>query len=91
MIVSSSAAINKWLRPRVPEGCVIYFFRHSLRDRLSAVEWLSDIIDQIGGWATAGVDQAYGDGYSTDKKWGWILAISDSHPVSKRPNTQKPD
>ena len=31
---SASAAINKWLRPRVPEGCVIHSFRHSLRDRL---------------------------------------------------------
>ena len=35
---SASAAINKWLRPRVSEGCVIHSFRHSLRDRLRAVE-----------------------------------------------------
>jgi len=27
---SASAAINKWLRPRVPEGCVIHSFRHLL-------------------------------------------------------------
>jgi len=60
---SASAAINKWLRPRVPEGCVIHSFRHSLRDRLRAVQCPSDMIDQIGGWSTAGVGQAYGEGH----------------------------
>ena len=60
---SASAAINKWLRPRVPEGCVIHSFRHSLRDRLRAVQCPSDMIDQIGGWSTAGVGQSYGEGY----------------------------
>jgi len=29
---SASAALNKWLKPRVPEGCVIDSFRHSLRE-----------------------------------------------------------
>ncbi len=56
---SASAAINKWLRPRVPEGCVIHSFRHSLRDRLRAVECPSDMIDQIGrlghSWRRSGV------------------------------------
>ena len=61
---SASAAINKWLKPRVPEGCVIHSFRHSMRDRLRAVQCPSDMIDQIGGWATAGVGQAYGEGYN---------------------------
>jgi len=63
---SASAAINKWLKPRVPEGCVIHSFRHSLRDRLRAVQCPSDMIDQIGGWATAGVGHAYGEGYGLD-------------------------
>ncbi|MDA9023354.1 tyrosine-type recombinase/integrase [Alphaproteobacteria bacterium] len=68
---SASAAINKWLRPRVPEGCVIHSFRHSLRDRLRAVQCPSDMIDQIGGWTTAGVGQSYGEGYGLDviKRW----------------------
>jgi integrase len=35
---SASAAINKWLKPRVPDKCVIHSFRHSMRDRLRAVE-----------------------------------------------------
>ena len=51
---SASAAINKWLKPRVPEGCVIHSFRHSLRDRLRAVQCPTDMIDQIGGWSTTG-------------------------------------
>ena len=59
---SASAALNKWLKSRVPEGCVIHSFRHSLRDRLRAVDCPSDMIDQIGGWTTAGVGQGYGEG-----------------------------
>ena len=73
---SASAAINKWLKPRVPEGCVINSFRHSLRDRLRAVQCPSDMIDQIGGWMTAGVGQAYGEGYSLKMKWEWIGRIN---------------
>tara|TARA_B100001564_G_scaffold290630_1_gene254502 strand:- start:107 stop:334 length:228 start_codon:yes stop_codon:yes gene_type:complete len=46
---SASAAITKWLNPRVPGGCAIHSFRHSMRDRLGAVECPSDIIDAIGG------------------------------------------
>ena len=46
---SASAALNKWLKPRVPDGCVIHSFRHSLRDRLRAIECPADIIDAIGG------------------------------------------
>ena len=36
------------------------------------MECPSDMIDQIGGWATAGVGQAYGDGYGIDQKWEWL-------------------
>ena len=53
---SASAAINKWLKPRVPEGCVIHSFRHSIRDRLRAVECPSAIVYAIGGWTITGVD-----------------------------------
>ena len=72
---SASAAINKWLKPRVPDGCVVHSFRHSLRDRLRAVQCPSDMIDQIGGWATAGVGQSYGEGYGLDKKCSWLEII----------------
>jgi len=72
---SASAAINKWLKPRVPEGCVIHSLRHSMRDRLRAVECPSDMINQIGGWATAGVGQSYGKGYNLDVLAKWMMKI----------------
>ena len=73
---SASAAINKWLRPRVPEGCVIHSFRHSLRDRLRAVQCPSDMIDQIGGWSTAGVGQSYGEGFDLLSKSRNLTLVS---------------
>ena len=68
---SASGGLNKWLHEHVPEGCVVHSFRHSIRDRLRAVECPSDIVDAIGGWRTAGVGQGYGEGYSLEvlEKW----------------------
>ena len=74
---SASAAINKWLKPRVPEGCVIHSFRHSLRDRLRAVECPSDIIEAIGGWMTTGVGQRYGTGQPLEVKAKWMDRLVD--------------
>ncbi len=34
-----------------------------MRDRLKAVECPAEIIDQLGGWSTAGVGSGYGNGY----------------------------
>ena len=69
---SASAAINKWLKNHVPKGCTMHSFRHSMRDRLSAVQCPSDIADQIGGWATEGVGQDYGSGYPIDVLSEWM-------------------
>ena len=55
-----SAALNKWLRTRVPKDCVVHSFRHSMRDRLRAVLCPFDIVDRIGGWKTAGIGHSYG-------------------------------
>ena len=68
---SASGALNKWLQENVAEQYVIHGFRHSLRDRLRAVECPSDIVDAIGGWRTAGVGQTYGNGYPLEvlKRW----------------------
>jgi len=68
----ASNTLNKWMKPFVPEGCVIHSFRHSLRDRLRAVECPSDIIDQIGGWATTSVGQGYGEGYPLKNLYQWM-------------------
>ena len=50
----------------------MHSFRHSLRDRLRAVQCPADIADQIGGWATDGVGQGYGLGTRLRCLWtGW--------------------
>lgn len=72
---SASAALNKWLRSRSPSGCVIHSFRHSLRDRLRAVECPSEIIDAIGGWSRAGIGEKYGEGYPMDVLHKWMRKI----------------
>ena len=75
---SASAALNKWLKPRVPDGCVIHSFRHSLRDRLRAIECPADIIDAIGGWTTDGVGHQYGQGHRLAVTHGWMKIITPS-------------
>ena len=72
---SASGGLNKWLHQYVPENCVIHSFRHSLRDRLRAVECPSDIVDAIGGWKTSGVGHGYGNGYPLDVLGRWLDKI----------------
>tara|TARA_B100000700_G_scaffold102226_1_gene115300 strand:- start:255 stop:1205 length:951 start_codon:yes stop_codon:yes gene_type:complete len=69
---SASAALNKWLRNRLGEGNVIHGFRHSMRDRLRAVECPSDLIDQIGGWSRGSVGEGYGKGYDLKVLLRWL-------------------
>lgn len=69
---SASAALNKWLKPHVPEKGSMHSFRHSMRDRLRAVECPADIVDQIGGWQTEGVGQSYGKGYPLEVLAKWL-------------------
>ena len=69
---SASAAINKWLKNHVPEGCTMHSFRHSMRDRLRVVQCPADIADQIGGWATDGIGQGYGSGYPIEVLMEWM-------------------
>ena len=63
---SASNGLNKWLHQHAPESCVFQSFRHSLRDRLRAVECPSGIVDTIGFWTTAGIGHSYGKGYPVD-------------------------
>ena len=72
---SASAALNKWLHHYVPKGCTMHSFRHSMRDRLRAVECPSDMIDQIGGWATEGVGHSYGEGYELKVCTKWMRLV----------------
>lgn len=70
---STSAKLNKWMKARIKgEGKVVHSFRHSMRDRLRAVECPPDIIDQLGGWTTGGVGQGYGSGYPMEVLAKWL-------------------
>ena len=69
---SASAALNKWLSPRVSDGCVIHSFRHSIRDRLRAVECPQDIMDRLGGWSVGGIGESYGNGYPVEVLFKWM-------------------
>ena len=60
---SASNALNKWLKANFRDDIVVYGFRHAMRDRLRSVTCPSEIIDEIGGWVTAGVGHNYGEGY----------------------------
>ena len=72
---SASGGLNKWLHQDVPENYVIHSFRHSLRDRLRAVECPSDIVDAIGGWRTSGVGHGYGSGYPLEVLEKWMKKL----------------
>ena len=72
---SASAALNKWLKEQLTGDYVIHGFRHSMRDRLRAVECPSDVVDRVGGWITAGVGQSYGKGYPLEVISKWMNKI----------------
>ena len=67
----ASAALNKWLRTRVPKYCVVHSFRHSMRDR-------------IGGWTTAGIGHSYGAGYDLRVLHEWMMKITDLRPLYRK-------
>ena len=81
---SASAALNKWMKGIIGEDYVIHGLRHSLRDRLRAVECPSDIIDQIGGWTTNGVGHSYGHGYGLEVTHNWMQKICSEHPFFEK-------
>ena len=54
----------------------MHSFRHSMRDRLRAVQCPADIVDQIGGWQTNGVGHGYGEGYPIEVLHEWLSKVS---------------
>jgi len=78
---SASSALNKWLKEYVTEQCTMHSFRHSLRDRLRAVECPADIVDQIGGWQTDGIGHAYGSGYPLNVLRKWMKEVTKADMV----------
>ena len=74
---SASAALNKWLKPRANEDAVVHSLRHSMRDRLRAVECPSEIIDQIGGWSSSSIGSSYGKGYELPVLAKWMKMMEE--------------
>ena len=72
---SASAALNKWLKSRVPNHCVVHSFRHSMRDRLREINCPSEIIDEIGGWSNQNIGNKYGLGFKLLQKFEWVKKI----------------
>ena len=72
---SASAALNKWLKSYVPKCCSVHSFRHSMRDRLRAVDCPTEMIDQIGGWSKDTVGQGYGEGYGLTSVLKFLLEL----------------
>jgi integrase len=75
---SASAALNKWLKQTIGDGYVMHSFRHSMRDRLRALNCPSEMIDQIGGWSKRSVGEGYGEGYSISQKFGYMDYVADA-------------
>ncbi|WP_370044695.1 MULTISPECIES: DUF6538 domain-containing protein [Salipiger] len=78
---AASAALNKWIKGYAPKGCTMHSFRHSMRDRLRAVDCPADIVDQIGGWQTDGVGHGYGSGYPLEVLRKWMKAATRADMV----------
>ena len=73
---SASAALNKWLKQVAGPEYVIHSFRHSMRDRLRAVNCPSDMIDQIGGWSSSKIGEGYGKGFKASNINSYIELIT---------------
>ena len=72
---SASATLNKWMRAEFDAGFVIHSFRHTFRDRLRDIQCPADIIDQLGGWTTAGIGHSYGEGYKLEVLSEWMSRL----------------
>jgi integrase len=72
---SASAALNKWVKKIATQPISLHSFRHSLTDRLRAVQCPRDIIDAIGGWTVGSIGEKYGKGYTVDILHEWMSKI----------------
>ena len=70
---SASAALNKWLKQVVGSNYVIHSFRHSMRDRLRALNCPSDMIDQIEGWSKKTIGEGYGKVHGLEALLSYML------------------
>ncbi len=80
--VGASATLNKRIdRLGIPLIC--HSLRHTMRDRLRAVECPKEIIDRIGGWSSGGVGESYGSGFKLDVLSRWLAAVAEESLAKK--------
>lgn len=72
---SASAALLGWIRSRV-EGHTVKDLRHTVADRLRAVECPRDIHFSITGHSESAVGDSYGDGHNLHTKIRWLKKIA---------------
>lgn len=72
---TGSATAGNWLKKRAP-GKTSHSFRHSMNDRLRAIDCPKDIRDAICGWRTPGQGEGYGAGYSLQQLKGWLEKVA---------------
>lgn len=69
----ASNTINKWLRQALRIDKTTHSFRHTMRDRLRAVEAPEEVQDALGGWKSQGsIGRSYGQGYVLSQLRGWL-------------------
>lgn len=72
----ASNALNKWIKSRFG-GLTAHCLRHTMRDRLRAVEAPMELIDQIGGWSSINtMGSKYGRGYGLEQLQSWMSLIA---------------
>lgn len=72
----ASNALNKWIKSRF-NGLTAHCLRHTMRDRLRAVEAPLEMIDQIGGWSSINtMGSKYGQGYDVEQLRKWLSKVS---------------
>ena len=74
---TASAALNKWQRANelARSDQTLHSFRHTMRDRLRAVETPSDLANRIGGWSNEGVGEKYGKGHNLETMQKYLLKV----------------
>lgn len=83
----ASNTINKWIR-KVPKiDKTTHSFRHTMRDRLRAVEAPEEIQDAIGGWKSQGsIGRSYGEGHALVQLKDWLLKAVEHGKKTKGAN-----
>ncbi|MDB0052998.1 tyrosine-type recombinase/integrase [Ascidiaceihabitans sp.] len=72
---NASAALNKWLKKDF-EGLTGHSLRHTMRDRLRAVNCPMDMIDEIGGWkSVTSIGNSYGRGFKMEQHHQYLGKI----------------